>query len=131
MRLCTFHECSVGEHDKCKREYPAPPGVYGGSRCNCSCHIPSVDNEIDLAIRHMRAESLNICEVNQLRSTITALESKLAKYEKALRPFADFLPKIDPDWQNGHIVLGGRFSDGPIIVAENFRLAATTLEETK
>jgi hypothetical protein len=38
VQITTFPECINGNHDKCPRQHTAPPGHYGGSMCNCSCH---------------------------------------------------------------------------------------------
>lgn len=27
--------CERGDHQHCSKGHPAPPGVYGGSKCNC------------------------------------------------------------------------------------------------
>jgi hypothetical protein len=30
--------CEDGDHARCEIGHPAPPGVYGGSKCRCSCN---------------------------------------------------------------------------------------------
>lgn len=35
LYLCEF--CQRGDHKNCELGHPAPPGVYGGSRCRCGC----------------------------------------------------------------------------------------------
>ncbi len=29
--------CEEGRHKDCELGHPAPPGVYGGSKCRCPC----------------------------------------------------------------------------------------------
>lgn len=43
MHLTLYSECRDGRHDECPGAHPAPKGVFGGSRCTCSCHKPKVE----------------------------------------------------------------------------------------
>lgn len=27
--------CELGNHENCSKGFPAPKGIYGGSKCNC------------------------------------------------------------------------------------------------
>ena len=35
VMLYTCEACKRGEHKKCEKGNPAPPGYFGGSLCNC------------------------------------------------------------------------------------------------
>jgi len=38
MYAYTCGACQMGNHERCEKGHPAPPGVFGGSRCICRCN---------------------------------------------------------------------------------------------
>lgn len=42
------HECQTGKHKKCKGNYSAPEGQYGGLICTCRCHKPDPFKNVEL-----------------------------------------------------------------------------------
>jgi len=39
--------CEDGRHKDCELGHPAPPGVYGGSKCRCACSGRPLWNDPD------------------------------------------------------------------------------------
>ena len=38
VHLYFYEACFKGNHSKCDLTQPAPPGVFGGSKCYCNCN---------------------------------------------------------------------------------------------
>jgi hypothetical protein len=44
MHLTLFPSCKNGNHESCTANMPpAVPGAFGGSRCNCPCHLGKIE----------------------------------------------------------------------------------------
>ena len=63
--LYTCAACQRGEHEKCERGHPAPPGVIGGSSCICVCRGRSwdqVQKDTDEALRKKAEDAIRLNE---------------------------------------------------------------------
>lgn len=93
-----------------------------------SVHAPNPKEQMIQSVDRVSDTPDNVIKIESLQSHLTVANKRIEELEKILKRFADYMPKIDPDWQNAHILLGGRFTDGPIIVAGDFREASRVLK---
>ena len=49
--------CQQGKHDLCDGGTPAPPGVFGGTQCTCSCHARDRDIARTERIRQIKEKA--------------------------------------------------------------------------
>jgi hypothetical protein len=89
MQITTFPECQSGDHKNCPKEHHCPPGQFGGSRCNCSCHI-------EFAIVGARPFPRLVFTPSEKDLRIAALEAELKACREALEPFAKAGKSIPP-----------------------------------
>ena len=54
--------CEDGRHKECELGHPAPPGVFGGSKCRCPCSGDPLWNDPERTLNQLHKEKIKLIE---------------------------------------------------------------------